>query len=148
MAAPGIVNTHAHTTLRATPHRTADMRRDDPTPTMPLVIVWVVDTGIPWAEVKNSAKAAPLSAHIPPTGWRRVIFDPMVLTIRQPPVSVPRAIAVCAASTTHNGTPALSPTRLVAISNARITPMVFWASFAPCPRLYAAAESSWPRRNP
>ena len=27
-------------------------------------------------------------------------------------------------------------------------PIVFWASLAPCPRLNAAADTSWPRRKP
>jgi hypothetical protein len=33
-----------------------------------------------------------------------VIFEPMVFTIGQPPVSVPSAIATWADSTTHSGT--------------------------------------------
>ena len=41
---------------------------------------------------------------MPPTGWRRVIFEPIVLTMRHPPVSVPSAIAVWADSTTQRGT--------------------------------------------
>ena len=102
--APGMVRIHAQTTFLATPQRTADMRRLAPTPTMAPVMVWVVDTGMPEAEAKNNVDAAPNSAAMPPTGWRRVIFDPIVLTIRQPPVSVPNAIARCADSTTQRGT--------------------------------------------
>ena len=37
--------------------------------------------------------APPVSAQKPPTGFSLVIFMPMVLTMRQPPNSVPRAIA-------------------------------------------------------
>src|SRR5438105_3448717 len=66
--APGMVRIHAHTTLLATPHRTADNRRVAPTPTIAPVIVWVVDTGIPDADAKNSAPAAADSAAMPPTG--------------------------------------------------------------------------------
>ena len=39
-----------------------------PTPTMPPVMVWVVDTGMPCADVKKSIAAAADSAHTPPTG--------------------------------------------------------------------------------
>ena len=37
--------------------------------------------------------AAAVSAQNPPTGCRRVMPEPIVLTIRQPPNIVPRAIA-------------------------------------------------------
>ena len=94
--APGMVSTHAHTTRPATPQRTADSRRVAPTPTMAPVIVCVVDTGMPAWDVKNSVTAAADSAATPPTGCSLVICEPIVFTIRQPPVSVPRAIAVWA----------------------------------------------------
>ncbi len=45
--AAGIVSTHAHTIWPATPQRTADSRRVDPTPTIAPVIAWVVLTGTP-----------------------------------------------------------------------------------------------------
>ena len=53
-------------------------------------------------------------------------------------MSVPSAIAAWHDSTTQNGTSAFLPSSPVAMSSARITPIVFWASLAPCPRLYAA----------
>ena len=68
------------------------------------VIVCVVETGMPLAETKKSIEAAADSAANPPTGWSRVIFEPIVLTIRQPPDSVPSPMAVCAARTTQSGT--------------------------------------------
>src|SRR5450830_67946 len=34
-----------------------------------------------------------------------------------------------------------------AISNIQMTPMVFCASFPPCPRLYIDADNNWMRRN-
>src|SRR5436305_473432 len=105
MNAPGIVSTHAHTTRPATPHRTAESRRDAPTPTIAPVIVCVVDTGMPWADVKNNVAAAADSAATPPTGCSFVIFVPIVFTIRHPPESVPRPMARCADRTTHKGTP-------------------------------------------
>src|SRR5665647_991987 len=93
-AEAGIVKTQAHTILPATPQRTADIFCDAPTPTMAPVIVWVVDTGTPSALAMNSVMAPPLSAQKPPTGLSLVIFWPMVLTMRQPPNSVPKLIAV------------------------------------------------------
>ena len=71
----------------------------------------------------------------------------MVRTIRQPPNRVPRPIAVWAESTTHSGTSASLPTLPSAIRRARMIPIVFWASLAPCPRLKAAAEKSCRTRN-
>ncbi len=139
------MSTQAHTTRLATSQRTADSRRDVPTPTIEPVIVCVVDTGMPAADVANSVSAPALSAHTPPTGWSRVIFDPIVFTMRQPPVSVPSAMAVCALRTTQIGTSSFGRQRgLPAIRSAKMMPMVFWASLAPWPRLYAAADTSWP----
>ena len=66
--------------------------------------------------------------------------------------SVPRAIAVCADSTIHSGIgiePSAAFVRCPFTNNSTaITPMVFCASLPPWPRLNAAAETSWPRRNP
>ena len=42
-----MVKIHAHTMLPATPQRTADGWRTEPTPTMAPVMVCVVDTGMP-----------------------------------------------------------------------------------------------------
>ena len=39
-----------------------------------------------------------------PRGVMRVIFEPIVWTIRQPPIRVPRPIAAWQASTTQKGT--------------------------------------------
>src|SRR6266511_2145976 len=146
--APGIVRTQAHTTRPAIPHRTAPKRWVVPTPTIAPVMVWVVETGIPAWAVKNRVKAAASSALIPETGLSLVIREPMVWTIRHPPNSVPKPMAVCADSTTHSGTDAVFATTPFAISRARITPIVFCASFAPWPRLNAAAETNCARRNP
>ena len=51
-------------------------------------------------------------------------------------------------STTHSGTSEPVGRWPVPMSTARMTPIVFWASLPPCPRLNAAAETSWPWRNP
>jgi hypothetical protein len=115
---------------------------------MPPVIVCVVDTGIPPADVANRVTAAADSAATPPTGCSLVMRDPIVLTMRQPPVSVPSAMAVWADRTTHRGVDPPGLAWPVAMRRARMTPIVFWASFAPWPRLNAAAEASWPWRKP
>src|SRR3546814_15404580 len=86
--------------LLATFHRTADSRRDAPTPMIAPVIVCVVDTGTPSQVAPNSVIAPPVSAQKPCAGVSRVIFDPIVWTIRHPPASVPSAIAAWHASTT------------------------------------------------
>ena len=57
------------------------------------VMVCVVETGMPKWVATNSMTEPAVSAHTPCIGVSRVIFDPMVLTIRQPPASVPAAIA-------------------------------------------------------
>ena len=48
--------------------------------------------------------APPVSAQKPPTGFSLVMRIPIVRTMRQPPVSVPRPIAAWHASTTQSGT--------------------------------------------
>ena len=97
------MSTHAHTIWRATPHRTADTRRVEPTPTIAPVIAWVVLTGTPKCVAVRSAIAAPVSAANPLTGCSLVIFDPIVWMMRHPPASVPSAIAACAIRITQNG---------------------------------------------
>src|SRR3977135_3651095 len=98
-AAAGIVNTQAHTIRPATRHLTADNRVVEPTPAIAPVIVCVVDTGIPAGLAANRVISPAVSAQKPPTVRSLVIFEPMVWTMRQPPESVPSAIAACAAST-------------------------------------------------
>ena len=114
------------------------MTRVDPTPTIAPVMVWVVLTGTPSAVAVNSEMAPAVSAAKPPTGCSRVIFEPMVLTMRQPPDSVPRAMAMCAAMMTQKGIvscPFTSCRYPPATSTPAMMPMVFCASLPPCPRL-------------
>ena len=100
----GIVKTQAQTMLLAKPQRTAEVRRAMPTPTIAPVIVCVVDTGMPSQVAVNKDIAPAVSAQKPWNGLRSVIFEPMVRTIRHPPNKVPKPMATCEASTTHNGT--------------------------------------------
>src|SRR5690606_4981994 len=88
----GIVNIHAHNKLIVTPHRTAEIRLVIPTPIIDPVIVWVIDTGIPICSVKYKAKAPAVSAATPSNGVTFVIVDPLVFTIFQPPLIVPKPI--------------------------------------------------------
>src|ERR1700674_4534114 len=101
--AAGIVRIQAHSIRPATPHLTADSRRVAPTPTIAPVIVCVVETGVPVRVTYASVSAAPVSAQKPPIGFSFVILEPIVCTIRQPPDSVPKAIAACALKTTQIG---------------------------------------------
>ena len=88
----------------ATPQRTADTFFAAPTPMMQPVIVCVVDTGMPNSVAANNIIEPPVSAQQPWTGVNRVILLPMVRTMRQPPASVPIAIANWQAMTTQKGT--------------------------------------------
>src|SRR5579875_3382803 len=102
--AAGMVSTQAQTMLRAMPQRTAETRWTEPTPTMAPVMVWVVETGMPRALARPRAVALAVSAQKPPTGLSLVMREPMVWTMRQPPESVPRPIAVAATAMTQSGT--------------------------------------------
>ena len=104
MPADGIVNTHAQTILEAKPQRTADMRRDMPTPTIAPVIVCVVETGMPKLVAKNRAIDPAVCAEKPPEGRMRVMPMPIVRTMRQPPNNVPKPIAAWQEITTQVGT--------------------------------------------
>ena len=97
------MNSHAQTIRKATRQRTLDGRVTQPTPTMPPVIVCVVDTGTPSALARNSMPAAPVSAQKPPNGFSFVSRMPIVFTMRQPPDSVPRPIASWHDRITHIG---------------------------------------------
>lgn len=99
-----MVITHAQTILEATPQRTADSRRVEPAPMIAPVMVWVVETGMPRKVARYSEEAAAVSAEKPAIGLIAVIFRPRVLTIRQPPESVPSAMAPLASRTTQKGT--------------------------------------------
>ena len=74
----------------------------------------------------------------------------MVFTIRQPPESVPSAMAAWAIRITQNGTGRWfgstdAPKYPMEKRSGTMIPMVFWASFVPWLKLYAAAEKSWSR---
>jgi hypothetical protein len=67
-------------------------------------MVCVVLTGTP-SDVASSTVIPPaVSAQNPPNGLSFVIRDPIVFTIRHPPIAVPSAIAIWAESTIQSGT--------------------------------------------
>src|ERR1041385_3249686 len=149
-----MVRIQAQTIRPATPHFTAVNLRVAPTTTIEPVIVCVVETGVPVSVTYASVSAAALSAQKPPTGFSFVIRLPIVCTMRQPPESVPNAIAACAANTTTPGIggnvpfgPYDKPHTPPAVSTDVIIPIVFCASLPPWPNENAAAEKSWPRRK-
>ena len=98
-----MVSTHAQIIFLATPQCTAVSRWTLPTPMMAPAMVWVVETGMPPDADPKRQTAAAVSAQNPPTGFSRVIFIPIVLTIRQPPDNVPSPMAAWAISTTQKG---------------------------------------------
>jgi hypothetical protein len=117
--------------LVATPQRTALSRCTEPTPAIAPVITWVVDTPTPNAVAIKIDIAPAVSAQKPPRGLRRVIREPMVCTMRQPPLNVPSPMAACADRMTQIGT--LNTGRYLAeTSTPVIRPMVFCASLVPC----------------
>src|SRR5690348_10608508 len=99
-----MVTIHAATIPRATCHRTALVLWIEPTPAIAPAIACVLETGRPSQVAKRMEMAAPVSAQKPLRGFSLVSLVPMVRTIRQPPLKVPRAIAVLDAAITQVGT--------------------------------------------
>ena len=85
----GIVRTQAQTIWPATPHRTADSRRVEPTPMIAPVMVWVVLTGTPSAVAVKSEIAPAVSAAKPPTGCS--LRDLRAHRVDDPPAAGQRA---------------------------------------------------------
>ena len=76
-----------------------------------------------------------------------VIRLPIVLMIRQPPVTVPSEIAAAHTNLTHSGTEKLAALRWpVEISASAMMPIVFWASFVPWASDTSAADPTCPYR--
>src|SRR5687768_3906193 len=99
-----MVSIHAHNRLMVTPQRTADKRFVAPTPIIDPAIVWVVLTGIPKCSVRYNVAAPAVSALTPSSGVTFVIRVPIVLTIFQPPLIVPTAMAAKQENGTQFGT--------------------------------------------
>src|SRR5438045_9770123 len=101
----GMVTTHATTMCPAIPQRTADKRLVAPTPRIAEEMTWVVETGIPKRLATSMMAAAAVSAAKPLIGRNSTTLSPIVLTMRQHPIDVPRPIEVAAARINHKGTP-------------------------------------------
>ena len=89
-----MVKIQAHNNLTVTPQRTAETLLVTPTPIIEPVMVCVVETGILKCSVVNKVKAPADSATTPSKAVTFVILEPIVFTIFQPPLSVPKAITV------------------------------------------------------
>ena len=92
-AEQGMVRIHATTMRWPQIQRTLRKVRVEPTPRMEPVMACVVEMGMPRKVEPMMVVAAAVSAQNPPTGLSRVIEEPMVLTMRQPPNMVPSAMA-------------------------------------------------------
>ena len=104
-AAAGMVRIQAQTMLVAMPQRTALKRWMVPTPAIePRDDVRGGDRLVNGQVAKRMEMAAAVSAQKPLRGLSRVRRPPMVCTMRQPPLSVPRAMAAWAARITQTGT--------------------------------------------
>src|SRR5882724_10382240 len=90
----------------------------------------------------NRVAAPPVSAQNPCIGVSLVIRNPMVRTIRQPPIRVPSAIAAWHDSTTQNGTENSAPRCPCEYSSTAMMPMVFCASLPPWPSEYSEADTN------
>src|SRR3954447_9308097 len=134
--------------LPATPQRTAESRFAAPAPMIAPDMTCVVDSGKPTCEAdRMTAAPAPWAAK-PWAGSILMIFEPIVLTIRQPPKYVPSAIALAEETTTHVGMSALGSMFPLATSARKMIPIVFWASLVPWDSEKSALVASWRRRNP
>ena len=113
-------------------------------------MVWVVLTGMPAAAVtKSVAAAADFRAEtaegIQPDDFRAHRFH-------DPPSADQRSQAHRGMADEHD--PEGNVDRILLFrddlidkSKSAMMPIVFWASFMPCPKLYSAAESNWPLRK-
>src|SRR5207244_7501471 len=101
--AAGLLGSLARRSRPASPDRPADGRWAAPTRAIAPVMVWVVLTGMPKWEARNSVIAPLVSAQKPPNGVSLVIRWPIVRTMRQPPAMVPSPIAACAERITQMG---------------------------------------------
>ena len=100
---PGGDNATGHSPTnrrRATGGADAHNRRRD---------TWVVETGMPIRLAISMIVAAAVSAANPSIGRSSTTFNPIVLMIRQPPVAVPKPMAVAAERTTQSGMPQSLP---------------------------------------
>ena len=119
-----------------------------PDPTTELVHTCVVESGNPRYEEVKIVVAEEVSAAKPCGDSRSVMPLPRVRMMRQPPMKVPRAMAMPQATMTQFGVVAVGARVLLAIRANVMIPMVFWASLVPCASAIMEAEPFWASRNP
>ena len=90
---------------------------------------------------------AEVSAAKPWTGSSLKMRCPMVLTIFQPPMAVPRAMAPAQLSLTQSGTCSVLSAKPKIIRARVMMPMVFCASLRPWLVAMKPADSSWSLRK-
>ena len=102
----------------------------NPVPTTADETTCVVLAGTPTSDETRMTLAELVLLVRPSSGRRRVMREPIVLTIVQPPSAVPNVSAAPQTSVTHTGAESewIEP---CANSRAATTPMAFWASFDP-----------------
>ena len=127
---PGKVNTQVSTMSFTTPKLMADNRLTAPTPIMALVLVWVVDTGMPNTLESSRHSAADRSAEKPWYFSSFTISMPTALMIFSPPTLVPMPITALHSSISHTGirTPSTLLMPLEKATPKNSTPINFWPS--------------------
>ena len=128
---------------RTTPKLIADSLRTAPTPMMALVLVCVVETGMPSTVITSRHSALDRSAEKPWYFSSRTMSCPTDLMMRSPPTLVPTPMIVLHRIISHTGmiTPATPVCPLQNAMPRNRTPMNFWPSCAPCMKLMAAAPT-------
>ena len=100
---PGKVKIQVNTMSLTTPKLMADKRLTAPTPIIAVVLVWVVDTGMPNRLEYKRQKEAARSAEKPWYFSSLTISMPTDLIIFSPPTLVPSAMTMLHSSISHTG---------------------------------------------
>ena len=127
---PGKVKIQVSIISFTTPKLMAEILFTAPTPMIALVLVWVVDTGIPKRLESRRQKAADKSAENPWYFSSFTISIPTDLMIFSPPTLVPIPMTVLHSSISQTGivAPATLFCPLQKATPRKRTPMNFWPS--------------------
>ena len=143
MPQPGNVNTQVSIMSLTTPKLMADRRLTAPTPMMALVLVCVVDTGMPSTVISSRHSALDRSAEKPWNFSSLTMSCPTDLMMRSPPTDVPSPMMTLPQQHQPHRitTPATLDCPLQNAMPRNSTPMNFWPSCAPCMKLIEAAPT-------
>src|SRR5699024_496057 len=143
---PGNVKIQVSIISFTTPKLMAESRLTAPTPMIALVLVWVVDTGIPVTLASSRQKAPARSAENPWNFSSFTISIPTDLMIFSPPTLVPTPMTTEQSTISHTGItmPSTLFCPLQKATPRNKTPMNFCPSWAPCMKLINAAPKIWP----